>query len=134
MVFLLARTIALDFTLRQILKANIKLSSCDLFGFFLETILKSFFENLLISSDCIKKESATEFILKVLFRRKLEESIILKFFLDFKILSALLSKPFATITSRKVLFSSKAIFLFILKLQETIPPKALIGSQAKAER
>jgi hypothetical protein len=34
--------------------------------------------------------------------------------------------------SKKILLSSLANFLFILKLQETIPPKALIGSHAKA--
>ena len=38
----------------------------------------------------------------------------------------------ATITSRNILFSSKAIGLVTLKLQETIPPNALIGSQDKA--
>ena len=31
------------------------------------------------------------------------------------------------------LFNSKAIFLLILKLHETIPPKELIGSQTKAD-
>ena len=31
------------------------------------------------------------------------------------------------------MFSSLAIFLVILKLQETIPPNALTGSQAKAD-
>ena len=38
MLLLSARTIALDFTKRQTLKAKIKLSNCDLLGFFLETI------------------------------------------------------------------------------------------------
>ena len=43
------------------------------------------------------------------------------------------SKPFATITSKKILLSSIASVLLILKLQETIPPKALTGSHAKAD-
>ena len=38
---------------------------------------------------------------------------------------------FTIITSKKILFNSKVNFL-ILKLHETIPPNALIGSQAKA--
>ena len=46
---------------------------------------------------------------------------------------ALLSNPFAIITSKNNLFNSKAKFLVILKLQETIPPKALMGSHASAE-
>jgi hypothetical protein len=36
-------------------------------------------------------------------------------------------------TSRNNLFNSKAKFLSILKLQDTIPPKALIGSHASAD-
>jgi len=35
-------------------------------------------------------------------------------------------------TSKKILLSSNARILFILKLQETIPPKALTGSEARA--
>ena len=46
---------------------------------------------------------------------------------------ALLSNPFAIITSKNNLFNSKAKFLVILKLQETIPPKALMGSQERAD-
>ena len=46
---------------------------------------------------------------------------------------ALLSNPFAIITSKNKLFNSKAKFLVILKLQETIPPKALTGSQERAD-
>jgi hypothetical protein len=35
-------------------------------------------------------------------------------------------------TSRNNLFNSEARFLLILKLQDTIPPNALIGSHARA--
>ena len=35
-------------------------------------------------------------------------------------------------TSKKILLSSNARVLFILKLHETIPPKALTGSEARA--
>ena len=35
-------------------------------------------------------------------------------------------------TSKKILLSSKARTLFILKLHETTPPKALTGSEARA--
>ena len=38
----------------------------------------------------------------------------------------------AIITSKNSLFNSTARFFFILKLQETIPPKALTGSHANA--
>ena len=73
-----------------------------------------------------------ELNLNISFSEKLEASISLKFFFDFNILSAFFSNPLATITSRKILLSSRANFLLILKLQDTIPPKALVGSQAKA--
>ena len=63
---------------------------------------------------------------------KLEASINLRFFFDLSIFIAFLSNPFAIITSRKILLNSKANLSVILKLQETIPPKALIGSHAKA--
>ena len=63
---------------------------------------------------------------------KFEASINLKFFFDLSILREFLSKPFATITSRNILFNSNAKFLVILKLHETIPPKALTGSHDKA--
>ena len=46
---------------------------------------------------------------------------------------ASLSNPFAMITSKNNLLNSDANFLFILKLQQTIPPKALIGSQERAD-
>ena len=45
---------------------------------------------------------------------------------------ALLSKPFAITTSKNNLFNSTAKLLVILKLQETIPPKALIWSEDSA--
>ena len=60
------------------------------------------------------------------------ESIILKFFLFFNIFKALFSIPLQITTSKYIFFSSKANFFYILKLQETIPPKALIGSHASA--
>ena len=63
---------------------------------------------------------------------KFVESIILKFFFFFNILRASFSNPLATITSIKILLSSNAKILVSLKLHETIPPKALIGSHAKA--
>ena len=131
-VLLSTKTIALDFTYLQTLKANIKLSNCILVGFFFETILKSFLENIFLSSDCIKIELLRELNLNISFCEKLDASISLKFFFDFNILSAFFSNPLATITSRKILLSSRANFLSILKLQDTIPPKALVGSQAKA--
>ena len=37
-----------------------------MFGFFLETILKFFFENIFLSSDWINKDSSTELNLKIL--------------------------------------------------------------------
>ena len=72
-------------------------------------------------------------ILKFRPNEKFEASIILKFFFNFKIFKAFFSKPFPIITSRKILFNSKANFLLTRKLQETIPPKALIGSHANAD-
>jgi hypothetical protein len=63
----------------------------------------------------------------------LVESINLGFFLVFNILMAFLSNPFAIITSKNNLFNSAAKLLVILKLQETIPPKALIGSHERAD-
>ena len=59
-------------------------------------------------------------------------SIILKFFLVFNIFKALFSIPLQITTSKYIFLSSKAKFFFILKLQETIPPNALIGSHASA--
>ena len=46
---------------------------------------------------------------------------------------ALLSNPFAIITSKNSLFNSIAKFFVTLKLQETIPPKALTGSHESAD-
>ena len=66
-------------------------------------------------------------------KKNLKHQLILKFFFDFNILRASLSKPLAIITSKKILLISEANFFLILKLQETIPPKALIGSHAKAD-
>jgi hypothetical protein len=60
-------------------------------------------------------------------------SISLTFFFFFNNFSASFSKPFPIITSRNNLFNSKAKFLDILKLHDTIPPKALIGSHASAD-
>ena len=37
------------------------------------------------------------------------------------------------ITSKNILFNSSARFLLILKLHETMPPKALIGSEDNAD-
>jgi len=59
-------------------------------------------------------------------------SIILKFFFFFSKNKASLSKLFAKITSEKFLLISIAIFFVILKLHAITPPKALIGSDAKA--
>ena len=47
----LTKTIAFDFTNLQILNANNKLLKVLLFGFVLDTILKSFFEKILLSVD-----------------------------------------------------------------------------------
>ena len=54
------------------------------------------------------------------------------FFFFLNIFNAFFSNPLASITSKKVLLISAAIFLFILKLQATTPPKALTGSLAWA--
>ena len=62
-----------------------------------------------------------------------DASINLKFFFFFNTLSALLSNPFPIIISNYNLSNSSANFLLILKLQETTPPKALTGSQDKAD-
>jgi hypothetical protein len=60
-------------------------------------------------------------------------SISLTFFFFFNNFSESFSKPFPIITSRNNLFNSMAKFLDILKLHDTIPPKALIGSHASAD-
>ena len=78
-----AITIALDFTNLQTLKANIKLSICDLVGFFLETILKSFFKKIFVSSDCTSIASLEELNFNISFNLKLEASINLKLFFFF---------------------------------------------------
>ena len=69
---------------------------------------------------------------KFSFNKNFDASISLKFFLFFNIWRAFFSNPFAIITSRKVLLSSMAKFFVTLKLHETIPPNALMGSQARA--
>ena len=55
------------------------------------------------------------------------------FFLFFKILKASFLKPIDIITSKNVLFSSIASFFETIEFIATIPPKALIGSQDKAD-
>ena len=89
--------------------------------------------NFFLSSDCIKIFSLAELNLKISEKSKFEASINLKFFFFFKILRASSSILFPIITSKNNLLISNASFLFILKLQETIPPKALNGSQARAD-
>ena len=74
----------------------------------------------------------TDLNFKISLKVKFEAFINLKFFLDLNIFRALLSNPLATITSRKILFNSVAKVFVILKLHETTPPKALMGSHAKA--
>ena len=59
-------------------------------------------------------------------------SISLKFFFFFRICNAFWSNPFEITTSKKILLSCTAKLLSTLKLHETIPPKALVGSQASA--
>ena len=98
----------------------------------METTLKSLVVNFFRSSDCESKVSLTEVNLITSDITKFVASITLKFFFFLKIFIASPSKPFAITTSKNILFNSIAIFLFILKLQDTIPPKALIGSHASA--
>jgi len=105
-----ASTIALDFTYRQILKANIKFSNSFLLGLFFETILKSSFEKIFLSSVCTKIALFNTLNFKISFIENLEESISLKFFFNLSNFSALSSKPFAIITSVKILLSSMAKF------------------------
>ena len=76
--------------------------------------------------------SKFDIILYNSFDLRLIESIILKFFFLLNNFKATLSIPFPIITSKNCLLSSIANFLFILKLQQTIPPKALTGSHSKA--
>ena len=71
-----AKTIAFDFTYLQTLKANIKLSNCIFDGFFFDTILKSFFTNFFLSSDCSKIFSLAELNLKI------SESLIIHHYLN----------------------------------------------------
>ena len=73
-------TIEFDFVNLQILKANTKFSNCDLLGFLFETTLKSFLENICLSSDCNKKKLLMELNLKNSFKEKLEHLSILNFF------------------------------------------------------
>ena len=74
-----------------------------------------------------------ELNLKLSFSEYLVASINLKFFFELSIFNAFFSNPLATIISRNILFNSCARGLEILKLHETTPPKALIGSQARAD-
>ena len=90
------------------------------------------FEKDNVSEVCINNEFNCEDMLFKLILFNLLESIILKFFLLFNIFSALFSIPLQITTSMYILLSSKANFFFILKLHETIPPNALIGSHASA--
>ena len=71
---------ALDLTNLHILKANIKLSNWLLDGFIFDTILKSFFVKIFLSSDCIKILSLAELSLKFSGRKIFDASINLKFF------------------------------------------------------
>ena len=89
-------------------------------------------ESIWLSSDCSNIELLIELNLKISLNKKFEASISLKFFFCLSILREFLSNPFAIITSKNTLFNSNAKFLVILKLHETIPPKALTGSQDKA--
>ena len=73
------------------------------------------------------------FNFKIGFKEKCEASIHLKCVLNLYILSAFLCIPFAIITSKNNLYNSIAKFLVILKLQETIPPKALTGSHERED-
>ena len=111
---LLAITIALDLTCLQTLNAKIKLFNWFNVGFFLETILKSFLENFLLSGDWTKIELKFDKKLLVFVRLKLFASINLKFFLFFSILSASFSNPLETTTSKKILFNWTANFFLIL--------------------
>ena len=79
----LTSTIALDFTKRQTLNANIKFSNCNLSGFFLETTRKSFLEKSLSSSDWMRIVSFAELNLGELFNENFDASINLNFFFCF---------------------------------------------------
>ena len=68
----------------------------------------------ILSLDCTKKDPSNDFIEVRFLSLKLEISIIRKFFFLFNIFKDSLSKPLASITSKKFLFISEAIFLFIL--------------------
>tara|TARA_B100001996_G_C18625197_1_gene579446 strand:- start:691 stop:981 length:291 start_codon:yes stop_codon:yes gene_type:complete len=93
--------------------------------------LKSFLENFLLSELCTNKEFKLDIRLFELFKFRFEASINLRFFFFLRIFKAFFSNPLAIITSKNILFNSTANFSFNLKLHDTIPPKALIGSQDK---
>ena len=116
----------------QTLNAKIKFFNWDLFGLSFETTLKSLGSNTFKSSDCVKIDSFIEPNFIKSFMINSDASIILIFFFFFKIFKASVSKPFAITASKKILLSSNARVLFILKLHETIPPIALTGSEARA--
>ena len=102
---MLAITIAFDLTYRHILKAKIKLFNWSNVGFFLETILKSFLVNFLISGAWNKIELKFEVKLLKFEVFRLFASINLNFFFLLRILRASFSKPFAITTSKKILFN-----------------------------
>ena len=77
---LLAITIELDLTCLQTLNAKIKLFNWSNVGFFLETILKSFLVNFLISGVWNKIELKFDIKLLIFDTFKLLASINLKFF------------------------------------------------------
>ena len=90
--------------------------------------------SIILSGSWISKLSECEITLRfVPLFFKVFVSISLKFFFFFKILRASLVNPLPMTISKNILFNSFAIILSILKLQETIPPKALIGSQLMAD-
>ena len=66
-------------------KEIVKLSNWDLFGFFFDTILKSFFVNFFLSSDCTNIFSLEELYLKISMRLNFDASINLKFFFFLKL-------------------------------------------------
>ena len=84
------------------------------------------------SGVCIKKLLNSDDIFFKLFFFNLLASIIRKFFLFFNIFNASMFILLQIITSKNIFFNSRANFLLILKLQETMPPNALTGSDARA--
>ena len=86
----------------------------------------------MVSEDCNRIEPKLDTTFCKSFNFKLLASITRRFFFFFKTFKASFSIPFPITTSKNNLFNSIANFLLILKLHETIPPNALIGSQSKA--